>query len=104
MHENIIDSKHMLYDIDSLKPNTTYYYKFIYCGLIYCDEVSQNTYYIFQTPSVVSQTLTGTVVKNEDIAIDNATATGVVFSGGTASGKIILSNTGTNTSVEIPTY
>ncbi len=90
-----------LWSVSGLLEDTTYYYHVDVCTRIACDQSGITM--MFHTPKFIPLILTGSLTSTGNIYLGNSTATGAVFSGGTASGKIILISTGTNIRVELPT-
>lgn len=94
-------SKTHEYYINGLSPDKTYYYRAYGCTVVYCSEMTQT--YSFHTPKVASSNLGSTVTSTGSLYLSGATATGMTFSGSTASGHIILIDTGSTVTVDLPT-
>lgn len=90
-------------DIEDLLPDTLYYYKIEWCGVIVCDESIRNTIFTFRTPKTVEKVITSPITVSGEVYLNGSTATGVVFSGSTASGKITMINTGSTVTMALPT-
>lgn len=90
------------FTLTGLVADTTYYYTIMTCGAYLCND-DINTLYSFHTPKSASTSISTTVTSTGTLYLSGATATGMVFTGSTGSGRIILTNTGNTVSVSIPT-
>ena len=88
--------------LSELIPNTIYYYRIYACSIVTCN-IDNEHIYSFTTPSLVGNTLSGSLSTSGSVYLSGSTASGSVFSGSTASGHIILTHPDTSVTVDIPT-
>ena len=70
--------------------------------MVYCN-TNLNTIYTFHTPKLVASTNNSQVIVSGEIYMQWSTGTGIIFSGWTSSGHIMLVNTGSTITVDLPT-
>ncbi len=91
------------FGINSLTADTLYYYKIQDCTIVYCN-TDINTIYTFRTPKSVASNNNNQIVVSGEIYAQWSTGTGIIFSWWTNSGHIILINTGSAITVDLPTH